>query len=92
MLDVEGVQNDKQVGEAERANDPAAILWHTTAWSAEDVASAKVAKRAGESHKLPTLALIGKAVTFELQRFGLGENADEVEIDEEGICGWRQYC
>jgi len=64
MSDVEEVQNDKQVGEAERVNDPAAILCLTTAWSAgaEDVASAKVAERAGESGKLPTSALTGKTV------------------------------
>jgi len=34
MSDVEGVQDNMQVGEAEGVNDIAAISWRTTAWSA----------------------------------------------------------
>jgi len=78
MPDAEEAQDNMQVGEADRVNDPAAIPWRTTAWSAgaEDVVSTKTAQRAGESCKLPSSAQRREIVRFELQVAEIGENDD----------------
>ena len=51
MSDAEGAQDDMQAGEVKGVKERGDIPWCMTAWSAgaEDVTSAEVAKRAGES-------------------------------------------
>jgi hypothetical protein len=69
MSDAEDAQDDIQVGAAAGVNDTGDIPWRTTGWraGAEDVASAKVAKRAG--------VLPDKIVTFHRQGAALCGNS-----------------
>ena len=78
MLKAQRAHDDIQVGAAAGVNHPGDIMWRSIAWSAgeKDVASVKVAKRAGESREQPSSALSGKTVTSDLQRVALVENDD----------------
>jgi len=81
ITEIEGAQDDIQVGRAAGVNDPGDIPWRTTAWSAgaDVVASAKGAKRVSGVHRQTISGLSEKEVSFEKGTVA-GGNASEVGV------------